>query len=221
MKTILTSGYTFQPAQKRIDFTSISGFDIRRLFAVIHQPSSRLIYALGTPSLRGSYSVGMLSLNFNTTDASIYKPTDELIILYDMSIQPISATSLPLPSGAAKDTTLVSILDALAPIQNISTTVAKDSTLNLVLNSLSPLQRLPSDIATNTTLQTILQALSPLQRIPPDVATNTVLTQLNATLTSILIALGPLQNLITDNGPPSLDFSRASMAGINPYPIRI
>ena len=110
MKTVITSGYVFTPATRRMDFTGFAGFDIRRLYAIIDQTANQIIYAesvagYGLASQTGS----ILTLQYDTTALS---GSDALQVIYDDPnvvqkvdgsgvTQPVSIASVPLPVGAA------------------------------------------------------------------------------------------------------------------------
>ncbi|NEU14712.1 hypothetical protein G3T14_21775 [Methylobacterium sp. BTF04] len=88
MKIVVTS-YIFAPAQRQIDFSSFSGFDVRRLLAVIHAPTGKLLYAASTPSLGyTALAASVLTLTYDTTAMSA---GDALTVFYDdqTAAQPI------------------------------------------------------------------------------------------------------------------------------------
>lgn len=80
MKIVLTS-YSFAPAARQIDFSGFSGFDPRRLLAVVHAPTGRMIYAAGTPALGYTALAGsLLTLAFDTAAMGA---ADPLTVLYE------------------------------------------------------------------------------------------------------------------------------------------
>ncbi|AYO83648.1 hypothetical protein [Methylobacterium brachiatum] len=158
MKQPQLSGYVFTPSERRLDLSGISGFDIRRLYAVANLQAGTLIYALGLAGYRAtSQSGGVLSLEYDTTamDAN-----DPLFVLYEDGTlplpigaatdakletlrallagtlqvdgsgvtQPISATALPLPGGAATEATLAAIKAAILAQVDLETSVWTDGT---------------------------------------------------------------------------------------------
>lgn len=128
MKLPLLSGYTFAPATRSIDFSATGGFDVRRLYAVINLASNVLIYAAGKRGYGyASASGAVLTLEYDTETMGA---SDALFVLYEDGASAtngkleelrallagtlqVSASSLPLPAGAAADATLQLILTAL------------------------------------------------------------------------------------------------------------
>jgi hypothetical protein len=85
MKAPLTSGYTFTPASRVVDFTTLSpAFDIRNLTAIINIKTGALMYATGAPAFGYTSLAGaVLTLAANTTAMSA---SDPLLIIYDDSM---------------------------------------------------------------------------------------------------------------------------------------
>jgi hypothetical protein len=158
MKQPQLSGYVFTPSERRLDLSGISGFDIRRLYAVANLQAGTLIYALGLAGYRATAQNGaVLTLEYDTTamDAN-----DPLFVLYEDGTtplpigastdakletlrallagvlrvdgsgvtQPVSATALPLPNGAATESTLAAIKAALLAQVDLETSVWTDGT---------------------------------------------------------------------------------------------
>ncbi|MCJ2102472.1 hypothetical protein [Methylobacterium sp. E-046] len=103
MKTVLTSGYTFTASAKTLDFSGTTGFDVRRLLAVLNLTRGAVVYAVGTAGLGYSALTGsVVTLAFDT---SAHANGDAMMVLYDA------------PNTGAQDATLQSILTALgAPV---------------------------------------------------------------------------------------------------------
>lgn len=125
------------------------------------------IFPLATVALPdGSTAQSVVTVNPSTgnpsaqtaTETSLQSVLTALGLLAKASdTQPVSATELPLPSGAATQTTLASVLAAvqsLASALPLPTGAATQTTLASVL------EKLPSDPATQTTLDAILAKLT-------------------------------------------------------------
>ncbi|WP_267426370.1 hypothetical protein [Methylobacterium sp. GC_Met_2] len=145
MKTVLTSGYAFTAATKTLDFTGSTGFDVRRLLAVLNLTRGALVYAVGTAGLGFSTLAGgnVLTLAFDTT---AHANGDALMVLYDAT------------STAAQDSSLQSILTALGTLgthADETTLLAKLEAVRLLLAN----PALASGAATDATLQQIKAAL--------------------------------------------------------------
>jgi hypothetical protein len=115
MKTELPqSAFVFNPTTKTIDFSSFSGFDPSRLFAVMNITSEqKLIYAVASyaQGLGGSFFGSVLMLSYDTSSMSA---SDTLMVIYDdqsiilnteitnfPSVQDVSVTASVLPTGAS------------------------------------------------------------------------------------------------------------------------
>ena len=82
MKIALNFNPTFNPASKTLDFSSLSGFNIKNLFAVINITRNQIIYASGQSSLGTSNMAGsIITLVFDTTS---HNAGDVLMVLYDV-----------------------------------------------------------------------------------------------------------------------------------------
>lgn len=105
MRGALLSGYTFNPSLRQVDLSGVSGFDPRRLLAIIHLPTNELVYAQGDDDLGASDITGaVVTLVYDT---SVMQPTDLLAVLYDDG-------TLPLPIGAASEAKLEAVRALLA-----------------------------------------------------------------------------------------------------------
>lgn len=103
MKSFILPTYTFTPGTSgvgTVNLTGISSFNIKRLIAIINQTRGITIYATGSTSLRYTNVVGTTITLFY--DTSSQNSGDTLQVIYeDTTDTPISATSLPLPTGAS------------------------------------------------------------------------------------------------------------------------
>lgn len=132
MKSFIAPNYTFTPGASgvgTVNLSGISGFDIKYLVAVINQTRGVVIYSTGDTATRYTNLAGTtLTLN---VDTSTHNSGDVLQVIYEVtssdpltntqlraSAVPVSASSLPLPSGAAtlteqqSQTTLLGTIDA-------------------------------------------------------------------------------------------------------------
>lgn len=81
MKSALAASYTFVPASKTIDFANVTGFDVRKLMAVINNTTRQLIYAPASPGYGYTAVTGtVVTLQFDTTGMN---SGDDLMVLYD------------------------------------------------------------------------------------------------------------------------------------------
>lgn len=94
MKAFITPSYTFTPGASgggTIDLSSITGFDIKRLIAIINQTRGELIYSTGSSTLKYTSVVGGVVTLF--ADTSTQSSTDTLQIIYEGIGQKASASS--------------------------------------------------------------------------------------------------------------------------------
>jgi hypothetical protein len=134
MKQFTIPSYTFTPGASgvgTVNLSGISGFNVKYLVAVINQTRGVVIYSTGDTATRYTNLAGTtLTLN---VDTSTHNSGDVLQVIYEVTsadpltdtqlratavpvsgtffqaTQPVSAASLPLPSGAATETTLVAV----------------------------------------------------------------------------------------------------------------
>jgi hypothetical protein len=127
MKTIITS-YTFNATTGTIDFSSFSGFDVRRLVAVIDLTTKQVIYAVGTPGLGYSSVAGsVVTLQSSMTGLAT---TDSLQVFYDDPAATVAVTGV---ATAANQATMISSLSSIA------TNTAAQSTDTLATGSIAAL----------------------------------------------------------------------------------
>jgi hypothetical protein len=134
MKQFTIPSYTFTPGASgvgTVNLSGISGFNVKYLVAVINQTRGVVIYSTGDTATRYTNLAGTtLTLN---VDTSTHNSGDVLQVIYEVTsadpltdaqlrasavpvsgtffqaTQPVSAASLPLPSGAATETTLAAV----------------------------------------------------------------------------------------------------------------
>jgi len=155
MKQFTIPSYTFTPGASgvgTVNLSGISGFNVKYLVAVINQTRGVVIYSTGDTSTRYTNLAGTtLTLN---VDTSTHNSGDVLQVIYEVTsadpltdtqlratavpvsgtffqaTQPISAASLPLPSGAATETTLAAVeSDTTAIAASIASIDGKTATL--------------------------------------------------------------------------------------------
>lgn len=101
-KRAVTYNVTFNPGAMTIDMTAVSGFDIRKLFAILNLSTvpTGVVYAAGTPG----FGYSLLSGNVLTLQAPMAGMTanDKLLILYDDGDQASAAAFVQMAvAGAA------------------------------------------------------------------------------------------------------------------------
>lgn len=141
MKILLTAGVVFTPGSQTLDFSGVSGFDLGRLYGVINATAGSKLYA---PGIAGfgyqSFANGVLTLQADTSQMAA---GDELLVAYESPdaqkvdgsgfTQPVSAVALPLPAGAAKDSSLQAILAAIQA-QRVETIWTDDTGTRFIRN---------------------------------------------------------------------------------------
>lgn len=93
MKTVLSTNPTFNPAAKTLDFSSVAGFELKRLLAVINASRDAVIFAVGTPQGFSSFSSNVLTLDFDTT---AHNASDVLICFYDSATNEVTAPEIKI-----------------------------------------------------------------------------------------------------------------------------
>ena len=123
MKQFTIPSYTFTPGASgvgTVNLSGISGFNVKYLVAVINQTRGVVIYSTGDTATRYTNLAGTtLTLN---VDTSTHNSGDVLQVIYEVtgadpltntqlraSPVEIDAASLPLPTGAATETTLAAV----------------------------------------------------------------------------------------------------------------
>lgn len=106
MNVTLTA-YTFNAAAKQITFTGRASVDLRRFTIIVNQ--GVVIFDVADPTRGGTVVGNVLTLAYDT---AAMNNADPLVIVYDddTASMPVSAASLPLPAGAAQDTSILSLL---------------------------------------------------------------------------------------------------------------
>lgn len=155
MKQFTIPSYTFTPGASgvgTVNLSGISGFNVKYLVAVINQTRGVVIYSTGDTATRYTNLAGTtLTLN---VDTSTHNSGDVLQVIYEVTsadpltdtqlratavpvsgtffqaTQPVSAASLPLPSGAATETTLAAVeSDTTAIAASVASIDGKNPTL--------------------------------------------------------------------------------------------
>ena len=105
MKNIIT-GYTFNAAAKTVDLSSISGFDIKRLMAIVNVKTGTIIYAVGDPATGyASIAGSVVTLTYDTTAMN---NSDALSVIYDQRSEGIGDLSA-VPAGTTNGTAIATI----------------------------------------------------------------------------------------------------------------
>jgi hypothetical protein len=112
MKAFITPAYTFTPGASgvgTVDLSAISGFDIKRLVAVINQTRGTIIYSTADASLKYvSVVSGVVTLS---ADTSLHNAADKLQIIYEEVGQKASASSHPVVISSEQEA-LINDLEA-------------------------------------------------------------------------------------------------------------
>lgn len=155
MKQAITPNYTFTPASKQVDLSSVSNFDIKKLYAIINVTANQIIYAVGQSSLGlASEAAGVVTLIFDTTSMNA---ADELLILYDNQGQNTSSTSDPVVLSSEQELILDAIKTAVENLDLDVDGVATEVTLASLLTSFNN-----EDFATEATLSLLNSKLNTL-----------------------------------------------------------
>ena len=99
-KRRLATGYTFVAASKTITHADFSDIGLAGIQVITNVTDQIIIYNFADTAKGGTLATDTLTLEYDTTTMS---DSDELMILVEDGIAatPVSATSLPLPTGAA------------------------------------------------------------------------------------------------------------------------
>lgn len=106
MKGINTN-YTFTPVSKQVDFSTLSGFDIRHLTAIINVTANQIIYAAGKTGYGlASIAGSVITLQYDTTAMN---SGDKLAVFYD-------ATSISVDTGLSQPLTDTQLRATAVPV---------------------------------------------------------------------------------------------------------
>lgn len=120
MKQLIQNGaYTFDASTGEVTLTGYVSVDIENFLLITNVVTGEIVFQFNSAAKGGTVATNVLTL---TLDTSAMADTDELQIFYwdDTAVQPVSATSLPLPTGAATETTLLSVVSALGGTLDIN-----------------------------------------------------------------------------------------------------
>ena len=140
MKALIPN-YTFNPASQQVTFDEYTSIDLNRVLLITNVTDNVMIYNFANPSLGGSVSSNVLTLDYNTTSMS---STDSLQIWYDDGLTPSSNEVL----DALYE--LTARLDFLAAVRGVSADlrVTPLSTPNMaLLTTVSTLSTLSNLVA--------------------------------------------------------------------------
>lgn len=95
MKQALNFSPTFVPAAQTLDFSGFSGFELKKLYAVVNETRRTVIYApaMGTGFGYSSFGAGVITLDFNTTT---HNAADVLTVIYELDGQRAMVDSSPV-----------------------------------------------------------------------------------------------------------------------------
>lgn len=140
MKGFITPAYTFDASAQTVDLSGISGFNVKRLVAIINQTDGVLIYSTANPSLRFTNVAGtVVTLNYDTTAMA---DADVLQVIYETADD--FATETTLVDVEADLIALQAQIDALLDLfpTSIGQKVSANS-LSVVLSSNSTVPLTP------------------------------------------------------------------------------
>ena len=230
MKQFTIPSYTFTPGASgvgTVNLSGISGFNVKYLVAVINQTRGVVIYSTGDTATRYTNLTGTtLTLN---VDTSTHNSGDVLQVIYEVTAadpltdtqlrasavpvsgtffqatQPVSAASLPLPSGAStlteqqSQTTLLGTIDTDTGAIASSASSIDGKTPTLVSG------RVPVDPSgvTQPVSGTFWQATQPVSAaslpLPSGAATETTLAAVEVDTSAINNKLAALSTRVLDN----------------------
>ena len=123
MKQSITPSYTFSPGAAgvgTVDLYGISGFNVKKLYAIINIDKNQIIYVVGQSQYGLTNLSGtVLTLAYNTSSMS---GSDKLLIIYDVVGQNLMANSAPVV--IASDQTAIPVTGTLNA--NITTAAGTD-----------------------------------------------------------------------------------------------
>lgn len=205
----LIENYSFNKTAKTVTFTDFATIDLDRILLVTNVTRNIIIYNFADPAYGGTVATNVLTLTYDT---SAQANTDKLQIFYEVAptdpyqdralhvdgsavTQPVSAASLPLPTGAATDAKLDTLHTDLGTIDGhvdgLETAVASTNTkldtlhadLGTIDGHVDELETLVT--STNTKLDTVHTDLSNLDAgIPAGLGQTTMSASMPVTMAS-------------------------------------
>ena len=153
MKQTVITAYVFNAAAKTLDLSSISGFNVKRLYAVVNLTRSQVIYAAGIPpygyvSLTGGGTI--LNLTFDT---STHANTDLLEIIYDtVNTDVANAFVTKVTDGVNTQAVKPASAAALAADPSAVVALSPNSPLPAGTNTIGTIHDLPTFTSTVATV---------------------------------------------------------------------
>lgn len=186
MKSFITPTYTFTPGTSgagTVDLSSIAGFDVKRLVAIINQTDGTTIYATGSPATRyTAEAAGVVTL---FKDTSSMDAGDALQVIYEDMGQKTAAESSPV--------VLASNQTAVPTTSALGATHAKQDEQSILIGAVN--ETAPVSDTANSGLN------GRLQRIAQNISN--LLTRWPAALGQALSAASIPVVLASDYTPPS------------------
>ena len=106
MKTII-DGVTFAASAKTLNFSTVTGFDLRRLLGVFNLTRAAILYVPGTPGLGHTAFNGSTNVLTLSADTTGHANSDALVVMYDK------------PGGDASDSKLDELRALLAGVLSV------------------------------------------------------------------------------------------------------
>lgn len=120
------TGYTFDASAQTITHADFSDITLAGIQLIVNVTDQIIIYSFADTTKGGTLATDTLTLEYDTTSMS---DTDELMILVEDGVasQPISASSLPLPTGASTSAKQDTIIGHLDGVEGLLTTIDADT----------------------------------------------------------------------------------------------
>jgi hypothetical protein len=159
---IKIDNYNFDKTSKTITFTDYGTIELNRILGVINTTTGNIIYTPIDSTLNGTVSGNVLTLDYNTSSMN---NSDKLLIYYDNSVNPLTATELravPLHVVVDNQIDLTTVQTTLANI--LTKVTAIDVNTDTVETKLSDIL---TEIDANGTINhnDLLSVISELQGI--------------------------------------------------------
>lgn len=207
MAKIRLTGATFDASEKTVTHTSFSDVTLAGIQLIVNVTDQIIIYNFADTAKGGTLATDTLTLEYDTTSMS---DTDELMILVEdgTTTQPVSAASLPLPSGAAtsaKQDTIIGHLDGVETVLGtIDTDTGNISTkIDTIAGAVSGTEMqvdvltMPSVAVTNGGLTELAAAINASSQMDVNIAANGIGLATSAKQDTIIGHVDGIEGLLT------------------------
>jgi len=131
MKRLDTTGYTFTPASKTVQFSQFSTIGLGRILLINNNTRGVVIYDPSQTSTNGSLAGSTLTLNYDTTTHSA---SDTLTIFYDDGQLPVSSLN-PLPVRLDQGTNGVNENNGALQVENLGIEQGSEQLATTITNT--------------------------------------------------------------------------------------